>query len=145
MQDQWYSFNMFDAQAWYARDLIMGRIPMPSKETMKAHSALWRENELKLVTDKENCEFQGAYIQELIDETDYPSFDIPAVNETFLQWKKHKKQDIMKFRDYSFPSVITGTPSPAHHTPWLYALDDSLEAYLSDEPKPEEIRHAAGE
>ena len=51
----------------------------------------------------------------------------------------------MTFRDYSFPSVMTGTPSPAHHTPWLYALDDSLEAYLADKPKPEEIQKAAGE
>ncbi|MDH3389397.1 MAG: NAD(P)/FAD-dependent oxidoreductase, partial [Gammaproteobacteria bacterium] len=30
MQDQWYTFNMFDAQAWYARDVIMGRLDLPS-------------------------------------------------------------------------------------------------------------------
>ena len=29
MQDQWYTFNMFDAQAWYARDVILGRIELP--------------------------------------------------------------------------------------------------------------------
>ena len=29
MQDQFYTFNMFDAQAWYARDVIMGRIKLP--------------------------------------------------------------------------------------------------------------------
>jgi len=28
MQDQWFTFNMFDAQAWYVRDVIMGRITM---------------------------------------------------------------------------------------------------------------------
>jgi trimethylamine monooxygenase len=27
---------------------------------------------------------------------------------------------------------MTGTMSPPHHTPWIDALDDSLEAYLSD-------------
>jgi trimethylamine monooxygenase len=32
MQDQFYTFNMFDAQAWYARDVIMGRIKLPSKD-----------------------------------------------------------------------------------------------------------------
>lgn len=145
MQDQWYTFNMFDAQAWYVRDIIMNRIELPALEDMRAHSAMWRENELKLVTDRENYEYQGAYILELIEETDYPTFDVAAVNETFLQWKKHKKENIMTFRDFSFPSVMTGTPSPAHHTPWLYALDDSLEAYLSDTPKPEEIKLASGE
>ena len=29
MQDQWYTFNMFDAQAWYVRDIIMARIQVP--------------------------------------------------------------------------------------------------------------------
>ncbi|MEM7669679.1 MAG: NAD(P)/FAD-dependent oxidoreductase, partial [Pseudomonadota bacterium] len=30
MQDQWYTFNMFDAQAWWVRDAIMGRIDIPA-------------------------------------------------------------------------------------------------------------------
>ena len=32
MQDQFYTFNMFDAQAWYARDVILGRIKLPSAD-----------------------------------------------------------------------------------------------------------------
>ena len=36
MQDQFYTFNMFDAQAWFARDVIMGRIKLPSAEAMAA-------------------------------------------------------------------------------------------------------------
>lgn len=132
MQDQWYSFNMFDAQAWYARDVIMGRIPLPSKEEMKADSMAWREKELTLVTAEEMYTYQGDYIQNLIDMTDYPSFDIPATNKTFLEWKHHKKENIMTFRDHSYRSLMTGTMAPKHHTPWIDALDDSLEAYLSD-------------
>lgn len=132
MQDQWYTFNMFDAQAWYVRDIILGRIGLPDLDTMKAHSQAWRDAELKLETAKEMYEYQGAYIQELIDDTDYPSFDIAGVNETFLEWKHHKKENIMTFRDHSYPSLMTGTPSPAHHTPWLNAMDDSMEAYLSE-------------
>jgi len=30
MQSQAYSFNMFDAQAWYARDVILGKIALGS-------------------------------------------------------------------------------------------------------------------
>ncbi len=30
MQDQYYTFNMFDAQAWYVRDVILGRLALPS-------------------------------------------------------------------------------------------------------------------
>ena len=48
----------------------------------------------------------------------------------FFEWKKHKKENIMTFRDHGYKSALTGTMAPAHHTPWKDALDDSLEAYL---------------
>jgi trimethylamine monooxygenase len=107
MQDQWYTFNMFDAQAWYARDVIMGRIDLPSQAEMHA--------------DIDKC---------LMALTDYPEFDCAGANEAFFQWKKHKKENIMTFRDHGYKSALTGTMAPAHHTPWKDALDDSLEAYL---------------
>ena len=37
MQDQWFTFNMFDAQAWWVRDAIMGKIEIPGdKDTLLA-------------------------------------------------------------------------------------------------------------
>lgn len=45
MQDQFYTFNMFDAQAWYARDSILGRIVLPSRQEMSRHSQIWRDRE----------------------------------------------------------------------------------------------------
>ncbi len=133
MQDQWYTFNMFDAQAWYVRDIILGRIELPaSQEEMAADSMAWRERELTLETAEQMYTFQGDYILELIEATDYPTFDIEGVNKTFLEWKHHKKENLMTFRDYSYRSLMTGTLSPQHHTPWIDALDDSLQAYLTD-------------
>ena len=38
MQDQYYTFNMFDAQAWWARDVMLGRIELPSAAEMAADS-----------------------------------------------------------------------------------------------------------
>jgi trimethylamine monooxygenase len=32
MQDQFLTFNMFDAQAWYGRDWVLGKIDLPSQE-----------------------------------------------------------------------------------------------------------------
>ncbi|MFM0099906.1 NAD(P)/FAD-dependent oxidoreductase [Paraburkholderia nemoris] len=132
MQDLWYSFNMFDAQAWYAREVILGRITLPPKAEMTAHSLAWRAKEESLVTHQEMFEFQGSYIQELLDATDYPSFDIDGVNRTFLEWKHDKHDDIMGYRNKSYRSLMTGTQSPPHHTPWLSALDDSMDAYLGE-------------
>lgn len=130
MQDQFYTFNMFDAQAWYARDVIMGRIALPDLSTMQADSAKWRAREEKLEDDEQMIWFQGDYVQALIDQTDYPSFDVEAVNKTFLEWEHHKHDDIMGFRNNSYTSLMTGNPQPVHHTSWMDALDDSMESYL---------------
>ncbi|MEH6387239.1 NAD(P)-binding domain-containing protein [Pseudomonas profundi] len=135
MQDQWYTFNMFDAQAWYVRDVLLGRIALPDQTAMRQDSQAWREREEALDTDESMIEFQGDYVRTLIDQTDYPSFDIDGVNKTFLVWEEHKHENIMTFRDYSYRSLMTGTMAPRHHTRWLEAMDDSLEAYLAEPEK----------
>ena len=132
MQDQFYTFNMFDAQAWYARDYILGKITLPSKEKMTADSLQWRAREEQLKNDEEMIWFQGDYVQHLIDTTDYPSFDIEGVNKTFMEWEHHKHENIMNFRNNSYKSLMTGKMSPQHHTSWVEELDDSMEAYLGN-------------
>ncbi|MEM1362455.1 MAG: NAD(P)/FAD-dependent oxidoreductase [Pseudomonadota bacterium] len=133
MQDQWYTFNMFDAQAWWVRDAIMDRIALVGPEEMAADWQKRQDEEDALADDYACIAYQGAYTQELIEETDYPSFDIEAANQSFYEWKKHKKQGIMGFRDNGYVSPMTGTKAPPHHTPWVEALDDSLESYLQTE------------
>ena len=133
MQDQWYTFNMFDAQAWYARDLILGRLGVPSQEEMFADIEKWREEEDNLPDDYAAITFQGDYTLHLMSLTDYPDFDVTDSNKAFFEWKKHKKENIMTFRDNGYRSALTGTMAPSHHTPWKDALDDSLESYLQTE------------
>lgn len=130
MQDQFYTFNMFDAQAWFARDVMLGRIPLPKLEAMREDSAAMRAREEKLDSAEKMIDFQGDYVADLIAKTDYPSFDIAGTNKTFMEWEHHKAENIMGFRDNAYRSLMTGTMSPKHHTPWLEAMDDSLEAFL---------------
>lgn len=130
MQDQFYTFNMFDAQAWLARDYMLGRYRLPAKEEMTKHSMAWRAREEKLEDDEQMIWFQGDYVQELIDETDYPSFDVEGVNKTFMEWEHHKHDDIMGFRNNSYRSLMTRNMQPKHHTTWLQAMDDSMQSYL---------------
>ncbi len=133
MQDQWYTFNMFDAQAWYVRDVIMDRIALPNdKNAMIADVAARVAAEDAGEDSYDAIRYQGEYVKELIAETDYPSFDVDGANEAFFQWKKHKAKDIMGFRNQSYKSVITGTMAPQHHTPWKDALDDSMASYLQN-------------
>ena len=130
MQDQWYTFNMFDAQAWYVRDIILGRIDVPDRAAMIADVAAREAAEDALEDDYACIKYQGDYVRELIAETDYPSFDVDASDTAFFQWKKHKKQNIMTFRDNGYVSPMTGDLAPPHHTKWVEALDDSLESYI---------------
>ncbi|WP_299905270.1 NAD(P)/FAD-dependent oxidoreductase [uncultured Paracoccus sp.] len=133
MQDQWFTFNMFDAQAWWVRDAIMGRIAVPSDTaTMLADVAARVAGEDAGVDAHDAIHYQGDYVKELIAETDYPSFDVDGACEAFYEWKEHKKQDIMGFRNHRYRSVITGTMAPVHHTPWKDALDDSMVSYLQN-------------
>ncbi|MBO6791600.1 MAG: NAD(P)/FAD-dependent oxidoreductase [Dinoroseobacter sp.] len=132
MQDQWFTFNMFDAQAWWARDVIMGKIALPNSAAMDADIADREAREDAGETDYDAIWYQGDYVKELIAETDYPSFDLEGACMAFKEWKGHKKQGIMTFRDNGYKSVITGTMAPKHHTPWKDALDDSLEVYLQN-------------
>jgi trimethylamine monooxygenase len=132
MQDQWFTFNMFDAQAWWVRDVILDRISQPDHAGMVADIAERTTREDAGKDDYDAIWYQGDYTKELIDETDYPSFDVEAACQVFKQWKGHKNADIMTFRNNSYVSVITGTMAPDHHTPWKDALDDSLEVYLQN-------------
>ena len=133
MQDQWFTFNMFDAQAWYARDFILGKINMPSSKEMQDDWNQWRAREETLSGDEANIRFQADYTQSLIDATDYvvPEGFIENAVQAFLEWEHNKHENIMTFRDKAHKSGLTGNRAPIHHTPWMNALDDSMECYLN--------------
>ena len=127
MQDQFYTFTMFDLQAWYVRDVILGRIKLPSKEDMLADVDKWCKEEQTLTDDHGQIEFQGKYCQTLADLTDYPKFDIPLTNKIFFDWEDDKLVNIMTYRDqHGFESPVTGTKSVPSRKPWTEEMDDSL-------------------
>ena len=134
-QDQYYTFNMFDAQAWYARDYILGKISMPNQSAIDESNKYWEDREANLATAKDEIYFQGDYVTMLLKEVDYPQIDIEGVNKAFVEWKHHKKDSIMGYRNNRYKSLVTGTLSPLHHTAWIDAMDDSLESYLNIEQK----------
>ena len=130
MQDQFFTFNMFDAQAWYVRDLILGRLALPDAAARAADNAAWVARDRACADASEQIDFQADYVRQLIGATDYPNLDVDAVAALFKQWEHDKEHDIMGYRNHSYRSVLTGTMSPSHHTRWMDALDDSLEAFL---------------
>ena len=130
MQDQYYTFSMFDAQAWYARDVIMGRIALPDRATMEKDSADWVAREEALKDPIEDIDFQTDYTKDLVAPTDYPDFDLDLAAQLFKEWEHHKEESILGYRDKAHKSPCTGTMAPVHHTPWFEEMDDSMECFL---------------
>jgi trimethylamine monooxygenase len=134
MQDQYYTFNMFDAQAWYARDVILGRITLPSLTEQAADMVKWMAMEEQLANPFEAIDFQTEYTRDLLAATDYPRLDVDMCARLFKEWEHHKSEGILTYRNRAYPSTLTGNMAPVHHTPWMQALDDSMEAFLATKP-----------
>jgi trimethylamine monooxygenase len=131
MQDQFYTFSMFDAQAWYARDAIVGRIKLPSKAEMQNDDDKWVKREEALKDAFEKIDFQADYVRDLCDATDYPKFDIDMTVDEFKEWEHDKQDSIVGYRNKAFKSPCTGTTAPVHHTPWFEAMDDTMKTFLA--------------
>lgn len=131
MQDQFYTFSMFDLQAWYARDVILGRIALPDAAAMAQDITLWQQREDTLKDAFEQIDYQKDYIVELADAVDYAPCDWEMTVALFKEWEHDKENSILGYRDKSFTSACTGTKAPVHHTPWLEAMDDSMADFLA--------------
>jgi trimethylamine monooxygenase len=131
MQDQYFTFNMFDAQAWYARDVMLGKIEVPDLTTRQQDEKKWLIAYDEVQTVNEEIDFQAGYIRDLTNATDYPEFYVEKQGDIFKEWKKDKKGNIMGFREKAYRSTLTNTMAPELPQPWLEILDDSLEHFLN--------------
>tara|TARA_Y100001970_G_scaffold285581_1_gene405747 strand:+ start:877 stop:2211 length:1335 start_codon:yes stop_codon:yes gene_type:complete len=130
MQDQFHTFNMFDCQAWYARDVILGKIKMPNVTEIENDINKWVAMEEKLGDPIQMIDFQTEYTKDLHEASDYPKIDFEIIRKHFHDWEHHKEEDIMTYRNKSFSSPVTGTQATLHHTPWAEAMDDSMKDFL---------------
>lgn len=108
VQDQIYSLNLFNIQAWYARDIILGKQKIPSIDHMKDDIKKWETREAKIKTRVDEGRFQLEYMADLQSLSDHPKFDIMGMAMIFLQWSATRDQNILTFREHAYKSVITG-------------------------------------
>jgi trimethylamine monooxygenase len=130
MQDQFHTFNMFDCQAWFARDVILGKIKMPTNEDIDNDINKWVSQEEVLEDPNQMIDFQTEYTKDLHSLSDYPAIDFELIRKHFKVWEHHKEENIMTYRNNSFSSAVTGTVAPIHHTSWAEAMDDSMETFM---------------
>lgn len=133
MQDQYYTFSMFDVQAWYARDVVLGRVKLPSNQDVAKDIAAWVAREESLADPIEDIDFQADYMEELCKVVDYPEFDLDQTRDHFKKWEHDKEEDILAYRHEGFSSPCTGTQAPPLRIPWLKAMDDSMATFMKEE------------
>ena len=129
MQDQFYTFSMFDAQAWYARDYILGRIKLPCEAEMQKETARWVARGRRAEEPDRADRFPDRLHEGHCKDIDYPKFDLDMAAELFKEWEHHKEELILGYRDNAYASPCTGTMAPVHHTPWLKAMDNSMRVF----------------
>ena len=129
MQDQYYTLNMFDAQAWYARDALLSKIKIPSRDVMEKDISNWQQREQSLKNPIEEIRFQTDYCKNLSALTDY-KLDFDLISKQFIQWESHKEENIVTYRDRSFVSPVTHNQAPQHHTSWWKEMDDSYNNFV---------------
>jgi trimethylamine monooxygenase len=132
MQDQYYTFSLFDVEAFNARDFVLGRLPLPPRTEMAEDIESWRERQATLSGAFEDIDFQADHLLTLSKDVDYPVFDLELTREQFRRWEHDKAENILTYRDKSFSSAVTGTESPVHHTPWWEAFDDTMSTFMGD-------------
>ena len=85
----------------------------------------------KLADCHEEIDFQTDFVMDLVKDCgkDFPwNLD---VGDIFHAWEHHKDEDVLTYRDQSFPSKFTGTPSPIHNRNFMEALDDTMETFMT--------------
>lgn len=128
MQNQYFTLPLFEAQAFVVRDVILGRLSLPSNQIMQADDSTWSNREREVTKAASSCtaeiDFQADYITSLMKLTDCPKFNIEGIKNAFFAWTLSGSS--MRCRDRSFRSLALGTMTASPRTTWKETLDDSL-------------------
>ncbi len=141
MQDQYFTFNMFDAQAWYVRDVILDRIELPittpaseistrganARKTCRTQSkrsisrrrtfAICRPDRLPRIPRRKT----GRAVQEVEEGQEERHHGLPEL-QLHVDADRNRR--------------------PPLHDEWMNILDDSAESFLSNNFGIRERTHA---
>jgi trimethylamine monooxygenase len=132
MQRVTFSFNIGNIQAWYARDVILGKISLPStKDEMQCDIELWKIKEKSIRSASDYANIHKEYLLDLIAATNYPHFDIDQMAKMFLECIETRYENMLTYREKTYTSVLTNTMAKQHPLPWLNEMDDRLENFIN--------------
>ncbi|CAF3109661.1 unnamed protein product [Rotaria socialis] len=136
MQSLVFQFTMFDVQASFVRDVILGQIKLPDLESREQNIAEWIDLEKTLKPGDGESEFyyQINYMRDLLTQCHAPpQFDVNKVIAGVKELVQHKQENVFTYRDHSFVSIVTGSRALSINPslPWLQNMADSVEEFLN--------------
>lgn len=131
MQDQYYTFTMFDIQGCFARDYILGKFKLEGATERLGDIKVWEERFKTLKSGHDDIDYQRDYLSDLLKYCDYPEHNHPKRAELLHAWYKDRDNNIQTYRDQSYASTMTGDVAPLPNIPWIKNMDDSLEGYIN--------------
>merc|ERR1712098_322616 len=137
LQCGWYTHSMQDMQALLAKDFIMDRYKVPPFEEMKVEMKVWSDKMAECVSESKEIAFHTEYMMDLNAQLKDPNEYVPAsdsldISKLLEQYLKHRKENIVTFRDQRFKSKVSGKTAAPVQTPWAECFDDSLQNYVGD-------------
>jgi len=129
MQNQAFSFPMFDAQALWSLQYILKNITVPCEADMLKHIKTWsqREGEAKSVLDI--IDLQNDYVLDLHKEAEHEFKNFFEARNLMKKWIDDKvNKNLFTFRNQTFKSIVTGTQSTSNRIPFMENFDDSTKA-----------------
>ncbi|KXJ25606.1 flavin-containing monooxygenase FMO GS-OX-like 8 [Exaiptasia diaphana] len=128
MQNQLYVFTMFDIQAKWALEYIVGDREVPDKKTMEADVDNWNQR-LNEVGDVIGIlDFQTEYVKLLAEEVKY-GCDVDCAH-MIKHELVYSVDHPLSYKDTCYVSNHSGVKSIKHHTSFMEAFDDSIETFL---------------
>ena len=122
---------MFDVVGLWLTKHLIGEIGLPDHEAMDKAWRPWVFRNQQLKDSHQAIDFQTDFVLDIVKDCgkDFP-YNLD-VGDIFRAWAQHKDEDVLTYRDQSFPSKFTGTPSPIHMRNFMEALDDTLETFMT--------------
>ena len=127
-----YTWQSYYYQGFLVRDMILGRVTIPSAEEQKSWHDVRKEKSLGMLNDlkgddlarrnaiKSFFNMATDYMREIDSMTDAPKMDWDACESIWFEFGKRraKCETILDYRDEQFRSLFTGNVAPTPLVKW---------------------------
>jgi len=121
-----YGFPGLDIQAWYLRDVLLGRVSLEIDVEERAKDvAQWIDRGNSVKSIYEAALFMSKYLKDLVLAiVDYPAVNLDATAKMLEFLFDEKREKILDYRDSTYASPYTYTMAAENEIPWIESDKD---------------------